>query len=73
MKSIDLHGIKHADVRKTLDIFFWKMIQKNENEFKVITGYSETMKSIVKEICEEYDFSVESNFNNGGCLIIRQF
>lgn len=71
MKSIDLHGVKHADVQRILDQFFWEMIQKNITQFRVITGFSSTMKNIVKDVCDEYGFEVEDEFHNHGSLIIK--
>lgn len=70
MKSIDLHGTKHGDVQRILDNFFWEMIQKNIKQFRVITGFSDKMKSIVKEICDDYGFTTEVEFHNHGSLII---
>lgn len=70
MKNIDLHGIKHADVPNVLDKFFYEMICKNITEFKVITGFSEKMKSIVVKTSSDYNFKVSPDFNNYGILII---
>jgi DNA-nicking Smr family endonuclease len=71
MKSIDLHGIKHADVQRKLDVFFWEMIQKNQSEVRVITGWSDEMKIIVKLVCKDYNFKVEEEIFNKGSLIIK--
>lgn len=71
MKSIDLHGIKHIDVQRRLDSFFWDMMQNNITEFRVITGFSDKMKSIVRETCTEYGFKVEEEIHNYGSLIIN--
>jgi DNA-nicking Smr family endonuclease len=70
MKSIDLHGVKHSDVSKVLDSFFWEMIKKNVSYFQVITGNSEKMKNIVIELCDEYGFEAEEDPSNGGSLTI---
>ena len=70
MKSLDLHGIKHEDVKRVLDEFFWDMMKKNVSYFEVITGFSDRMKSIVYETCDEYGFEVEENPGNGGSLTI---
>lgn len=58
METIDLHGVKHADVRRALDIFYWRLIQQKAQHAKVITGNSSEMKSLVKETSSEYGFSV---------------
>jgi DNA-nicking Smr family endonuclease len=71
MKSIDLHGIKHVDVQRILDVFFWEMIQKNHLEVRVITGWSDSMKNIVRLVCKDYNFKVEEEIYNKGSLIIK--
>jgi DNA-nicking Smr family endonuclease len=35
---IDLHGIKHENVQRELDQFFWQMMQRGHSEVEVITG-----------------------------------
>ncbi len=70
MSKIDLHGVKHEDVQRKLDIFFWEMIQKNKNQVEVITGISTRMKDLVKITCQDYGFKIiELNFNPGILII----
>ena len=69
--EIDLHGVKHADVKRVLDLFFWEMIRRNIRSFNVITGFSQKMKNIVIEVSDEYGFKVEHLPTNGGLLIIK--
>lgn len=69
--KIDLHGIKHQDVQRHLDQFFWKMIQKGHSEVEIITGISERMKTIVKEVSKDYSFSVTDIPFNPGSLIVK--
>jgi len=71
MEKIDLHGIKHEAVMQKLDSFFWKVMQKNKSEVEVITGISDRMKQIVKEVCKDYNFKVTDHPTNVGCLIVR--
>jgi DNA-nicking Smr family endonuclease len=71
MKTIDLHGVRHNDVQRKLDVFFWEMIQKNQSEVRIITGWSDKMKDIVKTICDDYDFITEEEIFNKGSLIIK--
>jgi hypothetical protein len=71
MKSIDLHGVKHEDVRRKLDIFYWEVMQKNITQVEVITGVSKSMKDIVYEISGEYGFSVIENPKNWGSLFVN--
>lgn len=68
--KVDLHGIKHSEVQRKLDIFFWECIQKNVKQAQVITGMSPKMKEIVRDICKEYSFDVyEFDFNPGSLTV----
>lgn len=68
--KLDLHGTRHHDVPRKLDIFFWEMMQRKVNQVEVITGISSNMKSIVKETCKDYGFQVvELNFNPGSLRV----
>jgi DNA-nicking Smr family endonuclease len=40
MNTLDLHGVRHADVPKLLDQFLWEQIQKKRREVEIITGMS---------------------------------
>ena len=54
MDKLDLHGIKHEDVYKAVIQF----IEKNwasGKEIQIITGHSAKMRSIVKEVLNEYE------------------
>lgn len=44
MNKIDLHGVKHENVQRELDQFFWQMMQRGHSEVEVITGISKKMK-----------------------------
>jgi hypothetical protein len=69
--KLDLHGIKHEDVKRKLDVFFWECMQKNKKHVEVITGMSDKMKEIVISVSSEYNFKVD-NFNiNQGSLFIN--
>ncbi len=68
--KIDLHGIKHQDVQRKLDVFFWECMQKNIKQVEVVTGISIKMKDIVKEVSKEYGFTViEMSFNPGTLIV----
>jgi len=68
MKRIDLHGVKHADVQRQLDIFFWECIQEGVKSAIVVTGNSTRMKGIVTEVVKDYNFKLEP-FNNGSTIV----
>lgn len=67
---LDLHGIKHLDAYREIDKFLWNSMQKKITQVEIITGKSLEMKSIVKNIIEEYGFSISMETMDGGSLII---
>lgn len=69
--KLDLHGIKHEDVPRKLDVFFWEMMKRDKNQVEVITGISSRMKEIVIENCKDYGFVVNEMYFNPGSLIIN--
>lgn len=71
MSTIDLHGVKHADVTSLLDSFLWENMQKNKKEVKVITGFSDQMKRIVADLVNEYNMDYHQDPKNNGVLIIK--
>lgn len=74
-KELDLHGIKHEDVKNELIRFIEANIQMEE-ELLVITGYSAEMRRIVATVCAEYGFmyTVGSLIDsNKGYVIISLF
>lgn len=71
MKTLDLHGIKHSDVKKILDQFLWECMQENQKEVSVITGISNQMKNIVSDCLLDYNMSYEEEYLNLGKIIIK--
>ena len=71
MRTLDLHGVKHADVSRLLDQFIWEQINKKSREVEIITGISDQMKMIVLKTINDYQFSIEEEYNNPGKLIIK--
>ncbi len=69
--KIDLHGIKHENVSRQLDVFFWEMMQKDISQVEVITGISNRMKEIVKDTCKDYNFEVVENKINIGSVFVK--
>lgn len=53
MQKIDLHGMKHQDVKAVLIRKIEDMWDSNE-ELHIITGHSDKMKKIVGEVLDEY-------------------
>lgn len=71
MKTLDLHGVRHADVPKLLDQFLWEQIQKKKREVEIITGISHSMIEIVIKNLKDYDFTYNEVWNNPGKLIVK--
>jgi DNA-nicking Smr family endonuclease len=56
MEKLDLHGIRHADAKQEVIQFIernWATLEALE----IITGHSETMKTRVITVLEEYNLS----------------
>lgn len=68
--KIDLHGVRHNEVRQKIDIFFWDAIRNNKSQIEIITGNSEKMKKIIFDICDEYKFEVNKLASNSGKLVV---
>ena len=68
--EIDLHGIKHEDVKRMLDVAIWDCMNKNKSRIYVITGNSDEMKKIVSDVSREHGLTaVQSMFNSAEILI----
>ena len=64
--KIDLHGVRHHEVRNKV-IRFVEDNWNGNSDIEIVTGHSVEMKSIVKNILEEYrlDYQDGKFFNNG--------
>lgn len=70
MKTLDLHGVKHAEVAKLMDQFIWEQMNKKSKEIEIITGLSQTMKDVVIKNLKDYEFTFNEAWNNPGKLIV---
>lgn len=68
MNTIDLHGVKHENVRGLLDTFIWDNMKRKSSAVSIITGKSNEMKRIVSEILAEYGFLAEESLTNAGVV-----
>ena len=65
-RRLDLHGTRHTDAPEKIRQYLnWVEIPT-----RIITGTSNRMKDIVREISIEYDYRTEDDPANPGCLII---
>lgn len=55
MKVLDLHGVKHEDVEREVVRFVEDCWGTAEEEAKVITGHSDSMRNLAIKILHEYD------------------
>lgn len=69
--EIDLHGVKHEDVGRTLDTFIWEQMKRKSGGIKIITGNSPEMKKIVSDIVAEYGFVAVESYCNSASMIVN--
>jgi DNA-nicking Smr family endonuclease len=67
METLDLHGMRHHQVKSEVENF----VLLHELPVKIITGNSPAMKQIVQSVLDEYDLKgeVESYWNLGAIVV----
>ena len=69
METLDLHGVKHHQADETVRRFFNFI----DLPCEVVTGNSENMKNIVRNVVKEYQwFCHEKDSYNYGTLIVTE-
>jgi len=73
LSRLDLHGVRHRDVYNIVDSFINDIIVEGGNEVKceIVTGHSNRMKELAREVLDEYKIEVLENPWNGGVLVIK--
>ncbi len=71
MNSLDLHGVKHSDVKQLLDNFIWENMKENITEIEIITGISVEMKRIVSIVLHDYDMVYQETPFNPGSVSVK--
>ena len=66
LKHLDLHGVRHDDVDRMVENF----VLLNEPPISIITGNSDKMLKLVKDVLERHDIEYE-NFKPGRITILR--
>ena len=66
MKTLDLHGVRHEDVKRLLENF----ILLNEAPLQVITGNSTYMQSKLEIFCSKHHINYERWANWGEYRIL---
>lgn len=67
-KTYDCHRKSHTEVMEELEN--WILLNQYDTPLEIITGNSEAMKSIVKEICKGMWIEVREGWINRGTMII---
>lgn len=70
IKSLNLHGTRHIDAFRKIDLFIGEHMLRGFTEIEIITGMSDDMKAIVYSVLEDYGLECEEDFLNKGKLII---
>lgn len=71
MLKIDLHGFTYAKVKDILPNWLITNYNNGVDDFEIVTGNSEQMKNLVKNICLKNGFRAENSWNgNSGSLIV---
>ena len=66
---LDLHGIEYEDVEDKVE----KFVTSYETPVKIVTGHSETMKSIVRKVLLRYGLHDRpERLTNAGCMVISE-
>jgi hypothetical protein len=67
--TLDLHGVKHADVEdKLIDFFFWHGF--DHKGVNIITGNSQKMQELVMDFLDRYEFKYYISSHNLGEIIV---
>jgi len=64
---LDLHGVRHSEVSRMVDIFLTKNINSDSMFLYVVTGVSDRMQEIVIETIKDYnlDYDIGDPWNYG--------
>ena len=71
--EIDLHGWTYDEVRGRLPNMLILYHNKGRGPIEIITGNSEKMKLVVREVCKKHSFGIDEVWNtNPGTIVIRE-
>ena len=68
MRELDLHGYLHSEVEAEVENFL--VLNSRHLPLRIITGYSDKMKSIVTTLLERYNFEYNIPDYNAGEIIV---
>ena len=70
MKELDLHGYLHSEVEAEVENFL--VLNSRHLPLRIITGYSDKMKSIVTTLLKRYNFGYYIPYHNAGEIVVTQ-
>ena len=68
--KLDLHEVKHADVKQLLDTTIYQCMNKKCARLYVITGNSDEMRRIVVDVAKDYYATAVQNMFNTAEIIL---
>jgi hypothetical protein len=69
MKELDLHGLKHFEVRDAVENFV--LLNAKELPIRIIVGNSIRMKNLTENILYKHNFEWNVPAHNAGEIIVR--
>lgn len=69
--TLDLHGVKHKDVFTHVDKFIGEHILLGHPQVHIVTGHSDKMKKLVKEVLGDYGLDSETGFFDTHTLHVK--
>ncbi len=71
--EIDLHGWTYDEVRERLPNMLILYHNKGQGPIEIITGNSEKMKLVVREVYKKHRFKTDETWNtNPGTIVLRE-
>ena len=71
--EIDLHGWTYDEVKDRLPNMLILYHNGGRGPIEIITGNSEKMKAVVREVCKKHRFEIDEAWNtNPGTVVIRE-
>lgn len=72
VSKLDLHGVKHEDAKKSVILFIENHWGEDGENLEIITGHSNEMKQIVRDVLAEYKLECkEGSFDGRNMGMIR--
>lgn len=69
MKELDLHGHYHHEIQSLVENFV--MMNHDEIPLRIITGKSEFMRNLVKDVLEKHQYVYEIPCHNFGEIVVQ--